>query len=70
MLIVCNRVVVSDLPTQDLIFIDDVPATEEVASEKSVEPQRKRKLKEIGPLKCYAILTPSSAVNDPLKSRY
>lgn len=62
-------IVVSDLSTQDLLVIDDAPQTEEVVPIKPSEGQRKRKLKEIGPLKCYAILTPSSAVNDPLKSR-
>jgi len=62
-------IVVSDLPTENLLVIDDVPATEEVQPAKPSLRQRKRKLKEIGPLKCYAILTPKSAVNDPLKSR-
>lgn len=61
-------VVVSDLPTDDLFLVDTVATTQDAAPALK-EPQRKRKLKEIGPLKCYAILTPSSAVNDPLKSR-
>nr|CAG4642559.1 EOG090X07H9 [Evadne anonyx] len=62
-------IVVSDLPTKDLLVIDDAPDTEEVPYNKPVGPLKKRKVREIGPLKCYAILTPSSAVNDPLKSR-
>nr|SVE86167.1 EOG090X07H9 [Daphnia similis]SVE86795.1 EOG090X07H9 [Daphnia similis]SVE87421.1 EOG090X07H9 [Daphnia similis]SVE88048.1 EOG090X07H9 [Daphnia similis] len=51
----------------DSLFVVDTK-TEADKPVKS-EPTKKRKIKEIGPLRCYAILTPNSAVTDPLKKR-
>nr|SVE83699.1 EOG090X07H9 [Daphnia pulex] len=53
-------------PSDSLFVVDTKAIADQPAKS---EPTRKRKLKEIGPLKCYAILTPNSAVQDPLKSR-
>nr|SVE74226.1 EOG090X07H9 [Daphnia barbata] len=53
--------------TSDSLFVvDKIADNNKPVNE---EPTKKRKIKEIGPLRCYAILTPNSAVTDPLKKR-
>jgi len=60
----------SERPDETL-FVVDAQADDAAKTEKQKNvPTKRRKLKEIGPLRCYSILTPSSAVSDPLKKRY
>nr|CAG4641749.1 EOG090X07H9 [Eurycercus lamellatus] len=53
-------------PSEDIFVVDTKTDADQP---KTSGPNRKRKIKEIGPLKCYSILTPSSAVCDPLVKR-
>nr|SVE76428.1 EOG090X07H9 [Daphnia longispina] len=53
-------------PSESLFILDTKAVTDKPVKS---EPTKRRKLKEIGPLRCYSILTPSSAVQDPLKKR-
>nr|CAG4637063.1 EOG090X07H9 [Ceriodaphnia reticulata]SVE72979.1 EOG090X07H9 [Ceriodaphnia reticulata] len=53
-------------PSESLFVVDTKAEQDQPVKS---EPTKKRKLKEIGPLKCYSILTPKSAVIDPLKKR-
>nr|CAG4648689.1 EOG090X07H9 [Polyphemus pediculus] len=54
----------NERPSESLFIVDNSKEDES----KPAQPKR-RKLKEIGPLRCYEILIPNSAVPDPLKSR-
>nr|SVE75168.1 EOG090X07H9 [Daphnia dolichocephala] len=53
-------------PSDSLFVVDTIAENDKPVKK---EPTKKRKVKEIGPLRCYAILTPNSAVTDPLKKR-
>ena len=54
----------SERPSESLFIVDTSAETKP-----AVKQTKRRKLKEIGPLKCYEILKPSSAVPDPLVKR-
>ena len=63
----CNYRAPFEERSSDSIFVVDTTADNDKPKPK--DSNRKKKIKEIGELRCYTILTPNSAVTDPLKKR-